>query len=415
MRDMPPELGRIMVLTRVRASWKYGLAVWANAAAIKQLAVQDVKLQKCAVLRSRYLPNPAVHALMGVRSVEAEWHYAVVSLALQLAALPDHNIRRRALHATMLEWRECSQPGLGDVSVSAAALPHVWWTRLHAVLVLMDGTEAVPETDPKSPYKTTGVHWVEDMAFVVDASNDVDERQRRLKDMCKFVGIVVEWWDCRRNREEVRVRPSLTEVEDLLSGPLAEAPFMSYPRTVDNMLRVQLRGGMRTVLRLFADVGAVQCPWCGCANMTVPHLLKECSAWAPHRQQMREKVKSIAVALNLMDPWVMTKAEHVDVSKYWSQQWYLLMVGAAVDKALIRGPVFSLASQGRAHFKTKRVVVRGDVRNAYGEVLRVMGLTLKTILHETQKHFGVRRFDLDEVYVQVQRLKASIEATAPRR
>ena len=47
--------------------------------------------------------------------------------------------------------------------------------------------------------------------------------------------------------------------------------------------------------------------------------------------------------------------------------------------------VFSLAAQGRAHFKTKRVVVRGDVRNAYGEVLRVMGLTLKTILHETQK------------------------------
>ena len=415
MRDMPPELGRIMVLTRVRASWKYGVAVWATAAAIKQLAVQDMKLQKCAVLRSRYLPNPAVHALMGVRSVEAEWHFAVVSLALQLASLPDHNIRRRALYATMMEWRECVQPGLKDVNVSAAALPHVWWTRLHAVLALMDCTEAVPETDPKSPYKTTGVCWVEDMAFVVDANNDVDERQRRLKNMRKFVGIVVEWWDCRRNREEVRVRPSLLEVEDLLSGPLAEAPFMSYPRTVDNMLRVQLRGGMRTVLRLFADVGAVQCPWCGCANMTVPHLLRDCAVWAPHRQLMREKVKSIAVALKLMDPWVMTKAEHVDVSQYWSQQWYLLMVGASVDKTLIRGPVFNLASQGRAHFKTKRVVVRGDVRQAYGEVLRVMGMTLTTIIHETQKHFGIRRFDLDEVYVEVKRLKASMDAKAPRR
>ena len=49
-------------------------------------------------------------------------------------------------------------------------------------------------------------------------------------------------------------------------------------------------------------------------------------------------------------------------------------------------------------------MVRGDVRQACGdsEVLRVMGMTLKTIIHETQKHFGIRRFDLGEVYVQVE-------------
>jgi hypothetical protein len=98
-----------------------------------------MQLQKHVILRSRYLSDAVVFAVMGVRSVEAEWHLSVVTLALQLAALPDDHIRRRALAALWVEWREVVDRE--EASRLRIVLRDIWWARLHAVLSLMDYTE----------------------------------------------------------------------------------------------------------------------------------------------------------------------------------------------------------------------------------------------------------------------------------
>ena len=409
VRDMPPDLGRLLLITRVRASWTYGMAMWADSTAVRELGMLDMQIQKHVILRSRYLSDSVVQAVLGVRSAEAEWHASIIRLALQLAALPDDHARRGILEALWREWQDCVDSG--DEVENEVLRKHSWWGRLHAVLVLMDETEDSEEVGVESPYAVTGVQWVEDMAFVVDTSNDAAERHERLGDMKRNAMLVIEWWDWRRNCMETNSKVALAATAELLNGPLAEAPFVSYPRSKANMLRVRLRGGTRHVLRLFQHV-VLQCPWCGHGDMTVPHLLRDCVAWSVHRERMREAVKPVAVAAGMMPANVRTERAFVDASEFWSQQWYLLMVGAPVSKYLLRGPMFVVAQQGRAKTKLGPVRVPGVIRSAYGEVLRVAGVTLCKIVEETQRHFGVRAFELDEVMFEA---KMSQEGTSGKR
>ena len=109
--------------------------------------------------------------------------------------------------------------------------------------------------------------------------------------------------------------------------------LMSYPRTVDNMLRVQLCGGMRTVLRLFADVEAVR--FHGEHGDTTPVEEVRVASTAYAREGSVDSGCTETDGPVGGDQY----AKHVDMLKYWSQQWYLLTVGAAVDKALTRGRV----------------------------------------------------------------------------
>ena len=395
IRDMPADLGRLVLITRVRMSWKYAVAMWADRPAINEIAASDMQLQKHVILRSRYLSDAVVFAVMGVRSVEAEWHLSVVTLALQLAALPDDHIRRRALAALWVEWREVVDRE--EASRLRIVLRDIWWARLHAVLSLMDYTEAADVVEG-SPYVATGVQWVRDMAFVVDVANDGDERRRRLSNMRRHAAFVLEWWDWQRNRARIRDNPALVATSSLMEGPVAEAPFLTYPRSVDNMLRVRLRGGTRQVLRLFKHM-VVECPWCGERDMTVPHLLRDCPAWANHREVSRQQVKAVAVRSGLMAAHTRTDKEFVEASPFWSEQWYRLLVGAPVSKRLLSaGPLFQLATQGRAKSKSNRIAVPGKIRNAYGEMLGTAGQLLIQVIHRTQAHFGVRRFDVDELY-----------------
>jgi hypothetical protein len=94
----------------------YALAVWADGPVVSKLEESDMKMQKCIILRNKWQSDAVAFALMGIRSVHAEWHLSVVTLALQLAVLPDDHIRRRTLVSMWDEWQACVAAGDDDAT-----------------------------------------------------------------------------------------------------------------------------------------------------------------------------------------------------------------------------------------------------------------------------------------------------------
>ena len=129
-----------------------------------------------------------------------------------------------------------------------------------------------------------------------------------------------------RRRDELRAKPSLAEVIDLLDSP-NQMPLICEHRSRGCQLRVRAAGGVKSWFGYQASGKRTQCPHPGCrkeGGFTVRHLVAECSASKEVRDKVWQQALECLKAQGVVDETclgVLGKEE----------KWYRRSMGAAVS------------------------------------------------------------------------------------
>lgn len=176
----------------------------------------------------------------------------------------------------------------------------------------------------------------------------------------------------RRSLEIGRCATSLADVRELLDTP-NYAPFIVDRRSNVTDLRVKLRGGVRTLFgHQHRHINV--CPWCDAGDgFSVPHLLRDC----PHFEAERLQAWHGALQFGLRS----SVLQDVNVAQH-RQEWYLLMVGAAVPRTFCK-----IGLDADTHWARKEgTSTTGHLRRhcgVYQQLLRVTGAFLQSAVRQT--------------------------------
>ena len=250
-----------------------------------------------------------------------------------------------------------------DVVYGSQPVVHLFWNRTFELLRWMDvvcSDHAVRALHVNCP--PSWVAWA--TMHALQYNNDVDVQDiTAMQQLALRVLLLVE--QRRRRWELQRCDTSLRDVTDLLDTPNM-APFLCDHRTQATHLRVLLRGGVRMLFGYeFRHV--TECPWCGYVDtqgLTVPHLLRDCTALEPERVCVWETARDVLVAAG--------KCVHHDVTEH-RQHWYVLTCGGAVPNTFVR-----LHLDAPTHFaRGEHVAATRHMRHNLRLYRRVLGITAK--------------------------------------
>ena len=333
------------------------------------------------ILRAYGVSAPAVTSMMGVRSIIAEYWLQTIRLIVTLAGLSEDHLHRRALQEAIA--RHDGDP----LELS--------WTRTALALIKkLDDLEAEVSAGTDCPYHTTGTQWMSALRQALDDNAHCTTRAEGVLKMRKHMAYVVEWMDWKRNQDEINSKryEHLWEVRHLLSAATGMLPFLEQRRGPAHVMRVRVRNGIAGILGYKHRTG--ECPWCLTHTVSIAHLLRDCTGWAPHRERMRQQVKAIGVQFEMMSADVATGVE-VDTANFESDQWYRLMVGASVDDSFLDSRVFKRQAVGvdRETKERRRLAstssATAEREKGYCKMLDVCGQLLVQIVSATQEAFGV--------------------------
>jgi len=317
------------------------------------------------------MPLCVLRAIVGVPSFHCVLQQQQLGLLWRVLSAPPGDMQRMVL-AEMV--RLCGQKDARTL----------WWHRLTPTLHDMDRMCAAGDAVDAAGVMGGGTSWYASVAALATRPHDdVTRGVLAMRKHYKHVLLVAE--QQRRAAEVQRCVASLGEVQELLLSP-NYAPFIVEPRSAACELRIQLRGGVRALFDAkFRHVDV--CPWCGVhGGFTVPHLLRDCVALEAERVQCWQEALTLGVQQGVMD-------QH-DVATH-RQQWYLLMVGAAVPHHFCR-----LHLDTDTHWaRDDSVSATGHLRKRYDVymcLLRCVGVFLVSTVSRTaerlvQEHANLHR------------------------
>jgi Reverse transcriptase (RNA-dependent DNA polymerase) len=315
-----------------------------------------------------FLPHVVLRKLFGMLSWDTLLN--VDKLRLLLKILSDNGLACRVLEAQVACWFSKS---------GSAVTNQMWWSSVHSVLSTLDSIGAtVSVTD------TVELSWMECVMTIIQCgekgcpgivNGTALSRELMLKAALEQYKAACMLDECARQRAEIDKLSSLSEVRELLIGPNTP-PFTVEPRSHANTWRVLCRGGVRVAFG-HSLMHYPKCPWCGLVNkFTVPHLVRDCEAWAIARHLVYSEALLFGLESGVM-------LNHDVRSPGVQQYWYLLTVGAAVPNAFC-----NLGLEADTHFaRNKRDRVMISLMNqslpTYLKLLRITGAFLSRVMWDT--------------------------------
>jgi len=315
-------------------------------------------------LQAPNTPLVALRSILGIPTLQTRFDCDRVRLLLSIINTPQGSYVRQQL-CDELELYDGIVVAEGDERLPAAS--GLWWHRTLQVLAVMD----VAAAGDQSALPAGGGSWV-DWARLVAAQWAGELRVSKETAAASRVAMLrVE--ARRRAREIQRCVASLGEVSELVDTPNL-APFVVDPKRDVTQLRIQLRGGRRTLFG-HRHFHLDRCPWCTEQGMfTVPHLVRDCVIWEEERLEAWEKARAVAVAAGV------DVAPHVAVLRHY---WYHFTCGAAVP-----GEFLDLDLDRPTHFARGTAPATRHLRLAlpvYQRMLGITGVFLRVLVSKTRE------------------------------
>ena len=379
------------VLSRVTAN----IDVWGHKLPAELEADNARIMRMLARAHATAVPAAVLHATTGVEPVQATAMKATLRRVLSTCSLPRHSPPRQTMAAELDLWatrRDNEREQLWihqalawvDVLDETAA----WWATWAERHTIFEGDihlgpaswrQAVAQLLMPTPIPSVG--WAglqqrEETALL-----------RRMKATYRNMVMLVF---LRRRVEALRDLPSLDDVRGLSYAPAAP-PFTSVRRSRANQLRVQLRGGIRTMLGWpvyeclrpnRTDTNQVRCVYCDAA-LTVSHLLRDsgCTRFAEERRagyvRVRDTLSTAGLAGPALSP-VPPAGTALDAAV--EEWWFYLLIGEAVPEQFAK---LGLQGWRTGKWTTMRKSQHTHAQHVvYAKVLSTLGHTLVAIVEQ---------------------------------
>lgn len=294
-------------MTFWRPRLTYGLGYYASTVHESIQRVEEVVLRLACGAAN--VPVVVLRSIMGLPSFHCQLQQQQLGMLCRVLSSPPGDQQRHIL-AHMVQL----------VAAKPVTARYLWWSRMLLTLSDLDAHMSQGGVDATGAARGTA-SWAATVAHLASQPQaDIQQAVLLMQRAWKRALLPVE--QHRRLLEVQRCATSLEDVQELLVTPNF-APFIVEPRSKACQLRIQLRGGVRTLFDAqyrHVDV----CPWCGrLGAFTVSHLLRDCPSLDQERIQCWQETLRLAIQQDVM-------AQH-DVTEQ-RQCWYLLMVGAAVPR-----------------------------------------------------------------------------------
>ena len=393
LRDLRPQTGLVAYLTRIRPLLTYGLAIWGledPAKLISELGPPDMLAPALIMDVARHFPHAVISSTLCIPSLECELDRAVLRMVLRVLSLPPDNMFRMVLARLCRQWKEALSVTTDSGIELRRALRTTWWPRALARLQRLDDVQS--QLAPNCPYVDTGVRFVKGVERALLGSLDAVGVSAIVARMNHTLRYVTDWRAWQDNQTAMDSRVSLACTRDLLLGRPCDGrlPFLHLNRSVYQTYAMHLPAGV-TYLLGHQHIDAT-CPWCRDVNyaVSIPHLLRDCTFWAPDRQRVVTDMRRAAIAQGVMS----SDVPDVATDPAFATAWYHLMVGRPVPYR-VNGvtffdvPLFHCMAPGAKERVERRPPFAVGALSKYAKVLQHAQSFVVEVLSRTQRVFGV--------------------------
>ena len=350
----PLSLSLLLYRQRLRPTATYGLALCFSKVPQPVLKMEGSVL--AMVFGVANLPLVALRAAAGMPSIHTQHDLWIVLMLMQFLACPPQSLLRAQLALEAAVYKHGPQ----------GAKSSFWWAAVHDRLTLMDEVTAAAGVPL---HAHAPVSWVQWATLLAESRGELTLRAS----VTAAARAVLLRADGGRLRAELAQRPSLSELYELLDSPNAW-PFLVCLPSEARALRVRALGGRRC-LWSFHHYHVSICPHCYLdGGYSVPHIVRDCIAFADEREACWHAVYAAGVAANLVSAAAQPSATTAHL-------WYKFTMGAPVPHAFLR-----LNLDRQTHFARGATLI-GMSKHipAYRRLLRLTDAFLDHVVVATQQ------------------------------